>query len=166
LFGRAPEAMLGDVAGQAPDLYESLIEGSFGGPLARAELSRQARAIATVAILSALGGAQAPLTAHAGAALRAGVEPAELLALVEHVSVYAGMPRALGALRVISDVLAQAGLPSPASLTRVRLGDHETVVASRGDSGPPVVLLHALGLDWRMWDHVMASLAPGRRVFA
>ena len=166
LIGDAPEAALAGLREQAPDLYESLITGSFGGPLARAELSRQTREIATVAILAALGGAEGPLAAHTAAALHNGVDTSELLALLEHVSVYAGMPRALSALRVVGDVLARAQLPSPATLTTVAVGDHETVVASRGDSGPPVVLLHALGLDWRMWDAVMVSLAQSRRVFA
>ncbi|HXD63498.1 MAG TPA: alpha/beta fold hydrolase [Solirubrobacteraceae bacterium] len=166
LIGDAPEAALAGLREQAPDLYESLITGSFGGPLARAELSRQTREMATVAILAALGGAEGPLAAHTAAALHNGVDASELLALLEHVSVYAGMPRALGALRVVGDVLARAQLPSPATLTTVAVGDHETVVASRGDSGPPVVLLHALGLDWRMWDAVMVSLAQSRRVFA
>ncbi len=127
---------------------------------------RQAREIATVAILAALGGAEGPLAAHTAAALHNGVDASELLALLEHVSVYAGMPRALGALRVVGDALSRARLPSPATLTTVAVGDHETVVASRGESGPPVVLLHALGLDWRMWDAVMVSLARSRRVFA
>ena len=166
LIGDAPEAALAGLREQAPDLYESLITGSFGGPLARAELSRQTREMATVAILAALGGAEGPLAAHTAAALHNGVDASELLALLEHVSVYAGMPRALGALRVVGDVLSRAQLPSPATLTTVAVGDHETVVASRGDSGPPVVLLHALGLDWRMWDAVMVSLAQSRRVFA
>src|SRR2546430_11108417 len=49
---------------------------------------------------------------------------------------------------------------------RISLSDHETVVARAGDRGPAVVLVHALGLDWRMWEPVMASLADGRRVFA
>ncbi len=47
------------------------------------------------------------------------------------------------------------------ALRWVRLGDHETVVASRGESGPAVLLVHALGLDWRMWDAVMPKLAVG-----
>ncbi len=49
-------------------------------------------------MLAALGGAERQLTMHARAALRNGVASAELLALAEHVSVYAGFPRALNAL--------------------------------------------------------------------
>jgi 3-oxoadipate enol-lactonase len=68
---------------------------------------------------------------------------------------------------VIDEVIADAGEPAPATLERVALHDHETVVARRGDTGAPVVLIHALGLDWRLWDAVMTALAEaGRRVFA
>ncbi|MEO3874827.1 alpha/beta fold hydrolase [Nonomuraea sp. B12E4] len=165
MMGSAPEEALAGVRAQSPELYEGILEG-FGGPLARAELSRTARELATVTILAALGGAEPQLAVHAAAALRNDVTAAELRALAEHVSLYAGMPRALNALRVIDEVLAAAGTPAPAALQRVRLAGHETVVARRGESGPPVVLLHALGLDRRMWEPVMERLAEGRRVFA
>jgi 3-oxoadipate enol-lactonase len=51
-------------------------------------------------------------------------------------------------------------------LRRLRLADHDTIVAQRGDAGPAVLLVHALGLDWRMWEPVMDALADGRRVYA
>ena len=75
-----------------------------------------------------------------------GVAASELLALCEHVAVYAGFPRALNALEVVDQVLTDAEIPRPASLRLVHLADHETVVAQRGDTGSAVVLVHALGL--------------------
>jgi 3-oxoadipate enol-lactonase len=166
LIGGRPEDTLAEVRERSPELYDALIEGAFGGSLARAELTRADREIATVAILAAAGGAELQLTTHAAAALRAGIAPSELLALSEHVALYAGFPRALNALNVIDAVLTEHGHERPAALRRLRVRDHETVVAQRGEAGPAVVLIHALGLDWRMWDEVMVSLASGRRVFA
>jgi 3-oxoadipate enol-lactonase len=166
LMGSSPEETLAEVRLRSPHMYDALVEGAFGGTLAQAELSRAAREIATVALLAAAGGAERQLATHVGAALRNGVAASELLALCEHVAVYAGFPRALNALEVVDQVLTDAEIPRPAPLRLVRLADHETVVAQRGDTGPAVVLVHALGLDWRMWAPVMERLSPGRRVFA
>jgi 3-oxoadipate enol-lactonase len=38
------------------------------------------------------------------------------------------------------------------------VGEHETVAAQVGRGEEAVVLLHAIGLDWRMWTGVMLSL--------
>ncbi|HEX3814180.1 MAG TPA: alpha/beta fold hydrolase [Mycobacteriales bacterium] len=166
LMGSAPEESLAEIRRRAPLMYDALVEGGFGGTLAHAELGRAYREIATVAMLSAIGGAENQLATHTRAALRQGITATELIALCEHVAGYAGFPRGLNALAVIDEVLADAGIPRPATLRRVALSDHETVVAQRGDTGPAVVLLHALGLDHQMWEPVMNALATGRRVFA
>jgi 3-oxoadipate enol-lactonase len=167
LMGVAPEDALAEVRRRSPHMYDAVVETGFGGPLLRAELGRAERELATVAAATALGGAEGQLARHAQAALRAGVDASELLALCEHLALYAGFPRALNALAVVDEVLAEAGIARPAALRRVALRDHETAVARRGESGPPVVLVHALGLDWRIWDAVMQALAAqGRRVFA
>lgn len=165
LMGSAPEESLADVQRRSPQLFDEVVR-AFGGPLARAELSRSSRELATVAILAALGGAEHQLATHVAAALHTGVDAAELRALAEHVAVYAGFPRALNALAVIDDVLRAGGVAPPVPDRRIALTGHETLAAHLGDRGPAVVLLHALGLDRRMWEPVMAKLARGRRVIA
>lgn len=166
LVGTDPDEALAGVRRQSPYLFETMLEGAFAGPLARPDLDRASREIATIAVVAALGGAERQLATHVNAAMRHGLAASEIVALCEHVSVYAGMPRALNALAVIDQVLAEAAVARPPTLQKVRLADHDTIVASAGDTGPAVVLVHALGLDWRMWEAVMARLAPGRRVFA
>jgi 3-oxoadipate enol-lactonase len=77
------------------------------------------------------------------------------------VALYAGFPRALNALAVIDQVLAGAAIPPPPAMRQIRLADHDTVVAQTGDAGPAVILVHALGLDWRMREPLMAQLSAG-----
>ncbi|KAE8763756.1 alpha/beta fold hydrolase [Georgenia thermotolerans] len=52
----------------------------------------------------------------------------------------------------------------------VTLGDHATTVLERPASGravgPPLVLVHALGLDRRMWRDTVAAIPVDRRVIA
>jgi 3-oxoadipate enol-lactonase len=165
-MGQLPEEANAEVRERSPQMFDALVEGAFGGTLADPALSRADRELATVAMLAALGGAEQQLARHAAAALRQGIAPSELLALAQHVSAYAGFPRALNALAVIDQVVTGSGRPRPPVLHRVRLDDHETTVARYGESGPAVVLLHALGLDWRMWEEVMVPLSQGHRVFA
>ncbi|GAB3974597.1 hypothetical protein GCM10029978_056620 [Actinoallomurus acanthiterrae] len=166
LIGGSAEEQLAGIRAASPHMYETMIETGFAGPMARPELGRAARELATVAVIAALGGADDKLAVHVRAALRQGIGADELRALAEHVALYAGFPRGLTALSVIDGVLAEAGVPAPARLRKVRLEDHETVVAQVGESGPAVLLSHSLGLDWRMWEPVMHRLAVGRRVFA
>jgi 3-oxoadipate enol-lactonase len=165
LNGAPPEEYLAEVHRRSPAMLESIIDG-FGGIMGRPELGRASREIATVAMIAAEGGAEPQLASHVRAALRVGIAPSELLALCEHIAPYAGFPRALNALAVVDQVLADAGVPRPAEVRRVALADHETLVARRGEEGPAVVLVHALGLDWRMWEPVMPRLSAGRQVYA
>jgi 3-oxoadipate enol-lactonase len=166
LMGSRPEEGLAEVRLRSPQLYDAVVEGAFGQVMAQAGLSRAAREMTTVALLAAAGGAECQLATHVRAALRHAVAPAELRGLCELVAVYAGFPRGLNALEVIDRVLTQDGVPGPPALRRVGLADHETLVAQSGETGPAVVLVHALGLDWRMWAPVLERLSPGRRVYA
>lgn len=166
LTGRDPQQALASLREQAPQMYRWLLDGAFGQPLADARLPWRDREIATVAVLTALGGMEPQLRVHLQAALRHDITGDELRALVEHVSVYAGFPRALGVLDLVGQVLADHPAATPVPARSVALSDHTTEIARAGGTGPAVVLLHALGLTWHMWEPVMRPLARGRRVLA
>ena len=166
LTAQDPEPRLAPLRAQSPQMYRWLVEGAFGMPLADQRLAWRDREIATVAVLTALGGADPQLRVHLEAALHHDVTADELRALVEHTSVYAGFPRALNALDAVSGVLWDTIHAAPVPVRSLTLPDHTTQLALVGETGPPVVLLHALGLTWQMWEPVIRPLARGRRVFA
>ncbi|HEX3005804.1 MAG TPA: alpha/beta fold hydrolase [Angustibacter sp.] len=169
LIGAAADSALESVRARSPQMFHWLLDGAFSQPLADPRLSWRDREVATVAVLAALGGAEPQLRVHLKAALQHDVTADELRALAEHTSVYAGFPRALNALDVVHDVLAEHADPQDCAVVPVRqlaLADHTTQLAAYGDSGPTVVLLHALGLTWQMWEPVIRRLAVGRRVLA
>ncbi|MGN6300255.1 MAG: alpha/beta fold hydrolase [Angustibacter sp.] len=168
LIGADPETALATLRSEAPQMVQWLLHGAFSQPLADPRLSWRDREVATVAVLTALGGAEPQLGVHLQAALQHGVTADELRALVEHTSVYAGFPRALNGLDVVREVLdgLDADDRVPVPVRPLTLSDHTTQLAQYGDTGPAVVLLHALGLTWRMWEPVIRELAVGRRVLA
>lgn len=85
--------------GVAPTLLRITLETVFGTILADDRLSLREREIATIAILAAAGRYD-HLEKHLRMAANVGVEPDEIIALLEHVAVYAGWPAALSALEV------------------------------------------------------------------
>ena len=59
-------------------------------------------------------------------------------------------------------MIAGASSEPAADARTARIRRTETVVAQSGTTGPAVVLIHALGLDWRMRAPVLERLSPGR----
>lgn len=126
----------------SPTMAALLVEQGYGAVYGSPELSRQAREIATVALLAA-GGFSAELRIHVEAALRVGVDLTELVALAEHLSLYAGLPRMIE----LSDVLAEfaEGRSTPLLGRTLSLSDHDTRLLDTGGDAPPLVFLHSVG---------------------
>jgi 3-oxoadipate enol-lactonase len=101
LIGEAPLEALADIRAAWPDMYEAVVTGAFGGTLARPELDRGLREIATVAILAATGGSEPQLATHTRAALLQGVAPCA----------------ASGALRALSGTVSSARWRQPMAST-------------------------------------------------
>jgi len=97
--GRFPAAEL------APDFYDHVLQTAFGDIWSRAGLAVRDRSMVTVAVLVALGQTE-ELRAHLAGARSVGLTVDELVEVIMHVSVYAGVPAANAALRVAAEVLA------------------------------------------------------------
>ena len=169
-FGRATDGRGPVATGRVREASHVLAEGVeefiFADVFSRSSLGAREREMATVAVLAAIGGADNQLAVHVPAALRCGADPDELVALCEQIAPYAGFPRALNALRAVRAVLEEQGLPLPLPAERVDMGDHETLVTDVPGEGEPLVLVHSLAGDRRMWRDVVRALPPGRRVVA
>lgn len=84
---------------------------AFGEIWSRPQLSRRDRSIVVIAILVWLG-AQAELAVHVPAGLRHGLSRVEIEEVVNHLSLYAGIPRAVDAIRTVRAAWAKLDAPA------------------------------------------------------
>lgn len=165
ITGEAMDGILATVGSHSPQLANNIVTHGFGSVIADPALGHGARELATITMLGAMGGCEDQLRTHLGFALDCGLAPEEIVACAEHVSLYAGYPRALTMLRIVRDVLQDRGeellVAQPFCLR-----DHTTPLFDSGGDKPAMVLLYALGLDWRMWSRVIPLLTPHYRVRA
>ena len=96
--GQFPAAKL------APDYYDNVLQNAFGEIWTRPGLATRDRSMITVALLAALGQPD-ELRSHVAGALNVGVTRDEIVEILMHVSIYAGVPAAGSAMRVAADVL-------------------------------------------------------------
>ena len=91
------------------DFQELITRYAWGEIWARPGLDRRTRSLITVGILAALGRTE-ELALHLRATRNTGATPAEVAEALLHVAVYAGVPRANHALKVIRETYAEMGV--------------------------------------------------------
>lgn len=92
---------------QTRAFQEFLTRYAWGDVWSRAELARRDRSIATLAALVTLG-AEHELAMHVRGARRNGVTDEEIIEVVMHCALYAGLPRANRAMAITVDVLEES----------------------------------------------------------
>lgn len=104
-IGLDPDAVVDSVAPVDERFGHTIVEYAFGEIISRPELDLRTRQLVTVAVLAAIGGCEAQLQAHIPATLQAGATDTEIIAVLTHLTPYAGIPRTLNALYLAKDLL-------------------------------------------------------------
>lgn len=102
--GHQGKAVIDTLADINPALGHHVAAFAFGDIYDRPELDARSRQFITLGILTALGGCEAQLKVHIGAALNVGITREEITETILHAAVYAGFPRALNATFVAKEV--------------------------------------------------------------
>ena len=87
------------------DLGRYIVEFAFGDIYSRDGLSLRDRELATVAVLTAMGGREPQLRVHLGAGLNVGLTAQELEEVIIQTVPYAGFPTAINALNLLREVV-------------------------------------------------------------
>lgn len=83
------------------DLGRYIVEFAFGDIYSRGGLSLREREIATVALLTSMGGREPQLRVHLNAALNVGLSYEEIEEVILQTVPYAGFPTAINALNLL-----------------------------------------------------------------
>ncbi|MFO1207699.1 MAG: 4-carboxymuconolactone decarboxylase [Amaricoccus sp.] len=86
-----------------------ITEGAWGSVWSRSDLSRRDRSLITLALLAALGQWD-EVAMHVRATANTGATPAEVREAMLHVAVYAGVPAANHALKIIKETYREMGV--------------------------------------------------------
>jgi 4-carboxymuconolactone decarboxylase len=85
-----------------------ITESAWGGVWTRGPLDRKTKSIITLSVLVALR-SDYEIELHMRGAINNGVTPEEIMALLIHASVYAGVPASVSAVRIAKRVLSEIG---------------------------------------------------------
>ncbi|PFG63751.1 4-carboxymuconolactone decarboxylase [Thioclava sp. ES.031] len=87
---------------------EFITEGAWGSVWSRPDLTPRERSIVTIALLAAQGNHE-EIAMHTRATANTGASPEDLREAMLHVAVYAGVPRANHAIKIIKETLKEMG---------------------------------------------------------
>lgn len=104
--GHQGEAVIDSLAEISPALGHHVAAFAFGDVYDRPGLDPRSRQLVTLGVLTALGGCEAQLEVHIGAALNVGLSREEITEAILHAAVYCGFPRVLNATSVARRVFA------------------------------------------------------------
>lgn len=109
VFGTSePEKIAQRIEDQNGALGSFAVDFVFGDVWSRPGISRRDRSLVVISILAALN-VTTPLKTYVKAAINNGLTPEEIREVMTHMCGYAGFPRALEAMRVANEVLAEIG---------------------------------------------------------
>lgn len=91
----------------APDFGRHIVEFAFGDIFQRGIITLRDRELVLIAALTTLGGVEGWLSTHIRAGLRAGLTSQEIVEVIVHTSLPAGLPRVLNALNVAKSVFKE-----------------------------------------------------------
>ena len=90
--------------------FQTLItEGAWGSVWSRDDLSRRDRSLITLALLAALGQWD-EVAMHVRATANTGAKPGEVREAMLHVAIYAGVPAANHALKIVKQTYKEMGV--------------------------------------------------------
>jgi 4-carboxymuconolactone decarboxylase len=90
------------------DFQAFITEGAWGSVWARPHFTLRERSLVTLALLAGLGNFE-ELAVHTRATRNTGATPEDIAEAMLHVAVYAGVPRANHAFKVIKETLEEMG---------------------------------------------------------
>jgi 4-carboxymuconolactone decarboxylase len=85
-----------------------ITEGAWGSVWSRPQLTKRERSLVTIALLAALGHDE-EVAMHARATANTGATPEDVREALLHVAVYAGVPAANRAFRIVKKTYAEMG---------------------------------------------------------
>ncbi|KAJ9637068.1 hypothetical protein H2204_004992 [Knufia peltigerae] len=156
------------VVDQNPGLGRSILE-AFGVNLANTVFSYREWALMTIGVLTAMGDTGDQLNVYVRGAIQHGATREEIQDVFKHANSFSGAPRSVNAVRATWSLISSLLPENPLGYKEhiVRLGDHDTLVRDSSGPGVPIILIHALSMDSRMWREVFLPMAAtGSRIIA